>query len=73
MIETLILLSHPDYARSRANRALAEAAVKGRVVRTEDRAMQRAAAQLLPLLRAGNGRAAAALANRLMPFGALAK
>lgn len=26
MVETLILLSHPDYARSRANRALADAA-----------------------------------------------
>ena len=54
-------------------RALAEAAVKGRVVRGEVRAMQRAAAQLLPLLRAGNGKAAAALAKRLMPFGGLAK
>ena len=54
-------------------RTLAEAAVKGRVVRGEDRAMQRAAAQLLPLLREGNGRAAAALANRLMPFGSLAR
>ena len=54
-------------------RTLAEAAVKGRVVRGEDRAMQRAAAQLLPLLRAGNGKAAAALAKRLMPFGGLAK
>lgn len=54
-------------------RALAEAAVAGRVVRSEDRVMQRAAAQLLPLLRAGNGKAAAALADRLMPFGRLAK
>lgn len=54
-------------------RTLAEAAVKGRVVRTEDRVMQRAAAQLLPLLRAGNGKAAAVLANKLMPFGRLAK
>lgn len=54
-------------------RALAEAAVKGRVVRPEDRAMQAAAARMLPLLRAGNGRAAATLAARLMPFGELGK
>lgn len=54
-------------------RALAEAAVKGRVVRPEDRVMQRAAVQLLALLSAGNGKAAAVLADKLMPFGRLAK
>lgn len=54
-------------------RTLAEAAVKGRVARPEDRIMQRYAAQLLPLLRAGNGKAAAAMADKLMPFGRLSK
>lgn len=50
-------------------RTLAEAALRGRVVRPEDAIMKRHASQVLPLLRAGNGKAAAALAKRLMPFG----
>ena len=54
-------------------RALAEAALKARVARPEDRIMQRHAAQILPLLRAGNGKAAAALAETLMPLGSVAK
>lgn len=52
---------------------LAEAAAKARVSRPEDRIMKAYAAQLLPLLRAGNGKAAAAMADKLMPFGRLPK
>jgi hypothetical protein len=50
-------------------RALAEAAVRGRVARPEDAIMKRHAAQVLPLLRSGDGKAAAAMAKKLMPFG----
>ena len=54
-------------------RVLAEAAVRGRVARPEDAIMKRHAAQVLPLLRSGNGKAAAAMADRLMPFGRVGK
>lgn len=50
-------------------RRLAETAVRSRVARAEDRIMQQRAARLLPALRSGNGKAAAALAKTLMPFG----
>lgn len=50
-------------------RQLAEAAVKAGGPTSFDRLMQRQAAALLPLLRAGNGKAAAAMAKLLMPFG----
>lgn len=64
---TRIMVDPSDIAGARA---LAETAVRGRVARPEDRIMQRNAASLLPLLRPGNGKAAAALAHKLMPFGA---
>lgn len=67
---TRIMIDPSDVAGARA---LAESAVRGRVARPEDRIMQRNAASLLPHLRSGNGRAAAALAHKLMPFGAFAK
>ena len=67
---TRILIDPSDIAGARA---LAESAVGGRVARPEDRIMQRNAATLLPLLRPGNGKAAAALAHKLMPFGAFAR
>ncbi len=54
-------------------RVLAEAAVRGRVARPEDAIMKQHAAQVLPLLRSGNGKAAAAMADRLMPFGRVGK
>ena len=54
-------------------RALAEAATKGRAPTALDRIMQRHAAALLVPLRAGNGKAAAALAKKLSPFGRLPK
>lgn len=50
-------------------RRLAEVAVAARADTAFDRVMQKQAATLLPSLRAGNGKAAAALAKRLMPFG----
>jgi hypothetical protein len=53
-------------------RRFAEAALKARVETPEDRVMQQAAAALLVPLRAGNGKAAAALAEKLKPFGRLA-
>ncbi|HZF44046.1 MAG TPA: hypothetical protein VEZ48_11635 [Sphingomonadaceae bacterium] len=52
-------------------RALAEAAVRGRVARPEDAIMKRHAVQVLPLLRGGDGKGAAAMAKKLMPFGQL--
>ena len=64
-----ILLDPRDTAGARA---LAEAALKARIARPEDRIMQRHAAQLLPLLRANDGKAAAALADKLIPFGRVA-
>jgi hypothetical protein len=54
-----------------AARKLAEAAVNGRATNSLDRIMQRHAASLLVPLRAGNGKAAAALAKKLSPFGRL--
>lgn len=65
---TRIMIDPKDVAGARQ---LAETAVRARVARPEDRIMQRHAATLLPLLRAGNGKAAAALAHTLMPFGRL--
>jgi hypothetical protein len=50
-------------------RRLAEGAVKASANTQFDRVMQRQAATLLPALRNGNGKAAAALAKLLMPFG----
>lgn len=67
---TRIMVDPRDVAGARQ---LAETAVRARVSRPEDRIMQRHAETLLPLLRAGNGKAAAALAHTLMPFGRLAK
>ncbi len=67
---TRIMIDPSDVAGARA---LAESAVRGRVARPEDRIMQRHAATMLPHLRPGNGKAAAALAERLMPFGTFAK
>lgn len=51
---------------------LAEAAVKAKAVTPIDRILQRRAAALLTALRAGNGKAAARLAEKLMPFGRFA-
>lgn len=65
-----IMLDPKDIA---AARTLCETAVKARIARPEDRVMQRNAATLLPLLRPGNGKAAAAMAHKLMPFGRLAR
>jgi hypothetical protein len=53
-------------------RRLAEAATKARAPTTLDRIMQRHAAAVLVPLRAGNGKAAAALAKKLSPFGRIA-
>lgn len=52
-------------------RALAERALKSRAITAIDRIMQQRAAAILTPLKAGNGKAAAALADRLMPFGRL--
>lgn len=67
---TRIMFDPSDIAGARA---LAQSAARARIVRPEDRIMQRNAAALLPHLRPGNGKAAAALAHKLMPFGAFAK
>lgn len=48
---------------------LAEASVRAKAATPFDRVMQRQAATLLAALRRGNGKAAAATAKRLMPFG----
>lgn len=52
-------------------RALAEAALQAKAASPIDHIMQRQAAALLPLLRAGNGTEAAKAATRLLPFGTL--
>ncbi len=67
---TLIQIDPDNIAGARK---LAEAAVKGRTPTSADRVMQRHAAALLEPLRAGNGKAAAALAKRLSPFGRIVK
>ena len=67
---SLIQLDPGDVA---AARRLAEAAVKAQAPTSADRIMQRHAAALLTPLRAGDGKAAAALAEKLMPFGRLPK
>lgn len=66
---TLIQLDPGDVA---AARRLAEAAASGRTPTNADRIMQRHARALLVPLRADDGKAAAALAKMLMPFGRLA-
>ena len=63
---TLIQLEPANVARARQ---LAEQAAKGATPTTADRIMQKRAQALLVPLRAGNGKAAAALATKLMPFG----
>lgn len=50
-------------------RRLTEAALAARATTPFERAMQRQAAAFLPSLRPGNGRAAAAVAKSLLPFG----
>jgi hypothetical protein len=65
---TLIQLDPGNVAGARR---LAEAAANGRTPTTADRIMQRSAAALLVPLRAGDGKAAAALAETLSPFGRL--
>jgi len=52
-------------------RALAESAARGTTPTALDQIMQRAAAAVLVPLRAGDTRAAAALAKQLLPFGRL--
>lgn len=54
-------------------RRLAEAAVKANANTPFDRIMQKQAATLLVVLRRGNGKAAAAAAESLMPFGRIGK
>jgi hypothetical protein len=66
---TLIQLDPKQVDRSRR---LAEAAVQDKAASPIDRIMQRQAAALIPLLREGNGKAAAKAATRLLPFGELA-
>jgi tetratricopeptide (TPR) repeat protein len=66
---TLIQLDPDDVAQARR---LAEAAVQDKAASPIDRIMQHQAAMLIPLLREGNGKAAAKAAARLLPFGALA-
>jgi len=53
-------------------RRLAEVAIKADATTSFDRLMQKQAAILLPSLRDGNGKAAAATAKLLMPFGRIA-
>jgi hypothetical protein len=53
-------------------RRLAEVAVKAGASTSFDRLMQKQAAALLTVLRSGNGKAAAAAAKLLMPFGRVA-
>ncbi len=60
-----IRLDSSDVARARQ---LAEMAVKAPVSTQLDRIMQRSAAAVLVPLRAGNGKAASALAEKLLPF-----
>lgn len=67
---TRIQLDPKDVASARA---LAENAVAADARTLADRAMQRNAAALLPHLRKGDGRAAAKLAEELMPFARLAR
>jgi hypothetical protein len=65
---TRIQLDPGDVAEARR---LAELAVAGQAATPIDRIMQRQAAALLPLLRAGNGKAASRSAALLLPFGRL--
>ncbi|WP_331012745.1 hypothetical protein [Sphingomonas sp.] len=54
-------------------RGLAEAAVKGSAPTAIDRVMQRSATAVLVPIRAGDARAAQALAKQLLPFGRVAR
>jgi hypothetical protein len=65
---TYIRLNPKDLAKPRQ---LAQAAVDAKTPEPMDRLMQRQAAALLNVLRAGNGKAAAEAADRLLPFGRL--
>lgn len=60
--------NHADVAQARR---WAEAAAAAQASTTLDGVMKRAAASLLPALRANDGKAAAAQARRLLPFGKL--
>lgn len=62
--------SSPDIADARK---LAEAAAAAPTPTPLDGLMKRAAASILPALRANNAKAAAALARKLMPFGQLVR
>ncbi|HUD28113.1 MAG TPA: hypothetical protein VMQ93_04520 [Novosphingobium sp.] len=59
---------HADVAKARR---WAEAAITGETPTSLDGVMKRAAASILPELRANNGKAAAAEARKLLPFGKL--
>jgi hypothetical protein len=63
-----IQLDPNDIARSRQ---LAEAAMRDTATSPLGRIMQQRAAAMIPLLRPGNGKAAAQAATRLLPFGQL--
>jgi len=62
----LIMIDPSDVAGSRR---LAEAALKANPATPFDRLMQKQVTTLLPLLRAGDGKAAARTAKMLLPFG----
>lgn len=70
-LAALLRLSlNPDDKRAQG---LAEAATRGATPHPLDRLMQRSAVAVLVPLRAGNGRAAQALARQLLPFGRVAR
>ncbi len=50
---------------------LAQRAAAAQAASPIDRIMQRAATRIIPLLQAGNGKGASALAGQLLPFGAI--
>ncbi|MEH3107297.1 MAG: hypothetical protein PGN09_08450 [Sphingomonas fennica] len=60
-----------DPANVAAARTLAEAAAKAPAATPLDRLMKRDAALILPILQRGDGKAAAALAEKMLPFGRL--
>lgn len=66
---TLVEFNPKDTARPLQ---LAQAALAAPARSGFDQRMKQAAAQLVPLLRAGNGKAAAQLASKLKPFGRIA-
>lgn len=61
-----------DYSSVAATRRFAEAAAAGQTPTPLDAILKRAAISMLPALRANDGKAAAALALKLLPFGKLA-